>query len=151
MDSPKPLSLSRVMISRLLARSFINRLSVISSGPKTPRPAELLASARFESLIQELEKEFDFVVLDSPPVLPVADSVILASRVKSVLMVILGGVTPRDVVRLAKRKLSASNPMIAGSVLNGIDFADPYYYYRYYSNYYYPYYGGSTPPPDAKT
>jgi polysaccharide biosynthesis transport protein len=126
-------------VSAVIRPSPVSRLSLISSGPKTPRPAELLASARFEALMQELEKEYDFVILDSPPVLPVADSVILASKAKSVLIVVYGGNTPREVVQMAKKKLSVSNPVIVGTVVNGIDFSDPYYYYRYYSSYSYKY------------
>jgi len=95
----------------------------------------------------ELEKEYDYVILDSPPVLPVTDSVILASLVKSVIMVVRGGSTPRDLVKMAKKKLSRSSGVIAGTVLNGIDLSDPYYYYRYYSDYY-SYYGEERPPID---
>jgi succinoglycan biosynthesis transport protein ExoP len=123
----------------------INRLTLIPSGPKTPRPAELLASPKFERMLEQLQNQFDFVILDSPPVLPVADSVILASRAKSVVMVVHGGDTPREVVKLAKRKLAASNALILGTILNGINLANPYYYYRYYSGYYYSYYGKNDP------
>ena len=134
---------SDVDVDSVMRPSPVSRLFVITSGPKTPRPAELLASARFEELIRQLEKDFDFVIVDSPPVLPVADSVILASRVKGILIVVRGGSTPRDIVKMAKKKLSASNGIIAGTVLNGIDLADPYYYYRYYTDYYSSYYGKS--------
>jgi capsular exopolysaccharide synthesis family protein len=132
-----------VPISSVLRASTVNHLFYISSGPKTPRPAELLASAKFESLLQQLQKEYDFVILDSPPVLPVADSVILASRAEAVLLVVFGGETPRDVIKMAKKKLLTSNAVIIGTVVNGIDFSDPYYYYRYYSSYSYGYYGDS--------
>jgi capsular exopolysaccharide synthesis family protein len=125
----------------------LDRLFLISSGPKTPRPAELLSSERFLELMKELEKQYDYVILDSPPVLPVTDSVILASRVKSVIMVVRGGSTPRDLVKMAKKKLSKSSGIIAGTVLNGIDLTDPYYYYRYYSDYY-SYYGEERPTVD---
>src|SRR5262249_7532266 len=132
-------------VGSVLRATSQERLSLICSGPKTPRPAELLASDRFQELIEQLEKDFDFVVVDSPPVLPVADSVILASRVKSVMIVVRGGATPRDLVKMAKKKLALSNSVIAGVVLNGIDLADPYYYYRYYSDYYHGYYGETLP------
>ncbi|MCI0411186.1 polysaccharide biosynthesis tyrosine autokinase, partial [bacterium] len=126
------------------------RLSLISSGPKTPRPAELLSSTRFEELMTELQKTFDFVIVDSPPVLPVTDSVIIASRVDTVLMVVRGGATPRDVVKMAKKKLSKSNSTIVGTVLNAIDLTDPYYYYRYYTEYsYYAEAAGEAPPPKS--
>ena len=132
---------SDVPIASMMQPSPVPTLSLMASGPKTPRPAELLASERFGDLLRELESSYDFVIVDSPPILPVTDSVILASRVQSVLMVVRGGVTPRDVVKMAKKKLSSSNGVIAGTVLNGIDMADPYYYYRYYSDYYSDYYG----------
>jgi len=137
-----------VPIASVLKTAAVSRLTLMTSGPKTPRPAELLASARFGDLLKQLEGQFDFVIVDSPPVLPVADSVILASHVQSVILVVRGGTTPRDVVKMAKRKLAASNGIIAGTVLNGIDLADPYYYYRYYSDYYAHYYGGTQLPPD---
>jgi capsular exopolysaccharide synthesis family protein len=134
---------SDVSSSSVMQPSPVPTLSLMASGPKTPRPAELLASERFGELLRELESKYDFVIVDSPPILPVTDSVILASRVQSVLMVVRGGVTPRDVVKMAKKKLSSSNGVIAGTVLNGIDMTDPYYYYRYYSDYYSDYYGPS--------
>jgi len=125
----------------------LDNLYTITSGPKTPRPAELLASSRFEALIRELETNFDFVVVDSPPILPVTDSVIIASHVNGVLLVVRGGSTPRDLVKMAKKKLGTSNGVIAGVVLNGIDLTDPYYYYRYYSDYYSGYHGEHAPGP----
>lgn len=134
---------SEAPISAFLRATPIEGLFLFPSGPKTPRPAELLASERFQELIQQLETDFDFVIIDSPPVLPVADSVILASKVKSVMIIVRGGSTPRELVKMAKKKLSASKSVIAGVVLNGIDLADPYYYYRYYSEYYDGYYGNN--------
>ena len=125
------------------------KISVITSGSKSPRPAELLASNRFDELIQELSKEYDHVIIDSPPLLPVTDSVLLAAKTNTVLLVIRGGETPRDLVLQAKKKLMKCNPVIAGAVLNCINLQDPYYYYSYYS-YYKEYYGersqNPTPP-----
>ena len=89
------------------------------------------------------------MIVDSPPVLPVADAVIIASKVKSVMIIVRGGSTPRDLVKMAKKKLAASKSVVAGVVLNGIDLADPYYYYRYYSDYYHNYYGQTPPPPGS--
>jgi capsular exopolysaccharide synthesis family protein len=140
---------SNTEAAKIIRPSNLERLSVISSGPKTPRPAELLASNRFTDLMKELEAQYDFVIVDSPPVLPVTDSIILASRVKSVVLVVRGGATPRDIVKMAKKKISTSNNIIAGVVLNGIDLADPYYYYRYYSDYYSGYYADDQPRADA--
>jgi succinoglycan biosynthesis transport protein ExoP len=123
----------------VLQVSKVKGLSLITSGTKTPRPAELLASKKLEHLLEQLYSMFDHVVIDSPPVMPVADSLIIASKSQSVVFVIHGGVTPRDVVQMAKQKLSRADAVMAGAVLNYIDMADPYYYYSYYSNYSYRY------------
>jgi capsular exopolysaccharide synthesis family protein len=153
-DDPNEIGLSNYLtsdlpLSAVLRKAPVNGLSYITSGARTPRPAELLASGRFHTLLKNLEEQFDFVILDSPPVLPVADSVILASKAQCVLIVVYGGATPRDVVKMAKKKLGASNPIIVGTVVNGIDFNDPYYYYRYYSNYSYKYYGRAESPDNS--
>lgn len=128
---------SEIQATSIVRQSQIKGLSLITSGAKTPRPAELLSSVRLDQLLKELENHFDHVVIDSPPVMPVADSLILAAKSKSVVFVIHGGVTPRDVVQMAKTKLSKSDAVMAGVVLNHIDLSDPYYYYSYYSNYSY--------------
>ena len=117
----------------------ITNLSLITSGPKTPRPAELLAAHKLEELVQKLKKEYDHIILDSPPLIPVADSLILAAKCSCVIMVIHGGVTPREVVLMATQKLSKSEAPIAGAVLNCINLRDPYYHYNYYSSYAYRY------------
>lgn len=119
--------------------SKIKGLSLITSGSKTPRPAELLSSKRLDQLLELLKGQYDHVIIDSPPVLPVADSLILSAKMQCVVFVIHGGVTPRDVVNMAKQKLAKSDAVMAGVVLNHIDLTDPYYYYSYYSNYTYQY------------
>lgn len=119
--------------------SKIKGLSLITSGTKTPRPAELLSSKRLDQLLDLLREQYDHVIVDSPPIMPVADSLILSARMQCVVFVIHGGVTPRDVVNMAKQKLAKSDAVMAGVVLNHIDLTDPYYYYSYYSNYTYKY------------
>lgn len=123
----------------VLQMSKVKNLSLITSGAKTPRPAELLSSKRLDQLLEQLFAMFDHVIIDSPPVMPVADSVILAHKSESVVLVIHGGATPRDIVQMSKQKLSRADAVMAGVVLNHIDLADPYYYYSYYSNYSYRY------------
>lgn len=130
---------SDVKLADVTRASKSRGVSLITSGAKTPRPAELIASKRLERLLQDLQGEYDHIIIDSPPLIPVADSLILAAKVNCVVMVIQGGVTPRDVVNMAKQKLAKSDAVMAGVVLNNIDLTDPYYYYRYYTNYGYGY------------
>jgi polysaccharide biosynthesis transport protein len=123
-------------IGAVIAPTQVERVSVITCGPRSPRPAELLASTRFDELLKQLGEQFDVVLVDSPPLMPVTDSVILASKCQSVMLVIHGGSTPREFVQAAKKKLGKADAPVVGVVLNNIDFNDPYYQYSYYYSYY---------------
>ena len=115
----------------------VTGLSLIPSGVRSPRPAELLASSKFQQLLQSLREHFDHIIIDSPPLLPVADSMIIAGKCDCVVMVVRGGSTPRDFVQLATQQLGKAEATIAGAILNGINLTDPYYYSYYYSYRYY--------------
>jgi polysaccharide biosynthesis transport protein len=134
---------SDAKVQEVIRPSKVKGLSLITSGAKTPRPAELLSSHRLKALLEQLQGEYDHIIIDSPPLMPVTDAVILAAKSSCVLMVVHGGVTPRDVVQMAKQKLMKSDATMAGVVLNYIDLTDPYYYYSYYSRYYSYRYGES--------
>jgi len=88
--------------------------------------------------MQFLEGKFDHIVLDSPPVLGFADSIVLSAIVDGVLLVVSGGKTPRETLQRAKDNLSQVNAKILGVVINQVDIGRSdygYYYYRYH--YYY--------------
>ena len=109
-------------------------LSVLLSGPTSPSPAESLQSKSFQNLLSEIANSYDRVVLDSPPVGPVTDAVILSTRVDASILVVRSLVTSRDVVRHACKALQDVRANLAGAVLNA---ADPNrqgysYYHRYY-------------------
>ena len=113
-------------------------LDVLVCGPIPPNPAELLSSDRMRLLIREVVGEYDFVVLDSPPLLNVADSRVLATLVEGVVLVVKGGATPRELVQRAQSNIRDVGAHVIGVVLNNLDVrADDYYYYRYHSYGYY--------------
>jgi len=114
-------------------------LEALVCGPVPPNPAELLSSERMRTLIREAKADYNFVVLDSPPLLNVADSRILATLVEGVVFVVQGGATPRELVQRAQSHARDVGANVIGVVLNNLDVrADDYYYYRYYR---YDYYG----------
>ncbi|MBI3663851.1 MAG: polysaccharide biosynthesis tyrosine autokinase [Acidobacteria bacterium] len=117
----------------------IPNLFVISSGPTPPNPAELLSSEPMVGLFSELRRQFDFIVMDSPPAITVADSMILAAHADGVMLVIHGGVTTRESLRQAHKLLAGVNARLLGVVLNNVDIrsADYQYYYTYYYGDYY--------------
>jgi len=117
-------------------------LDVLVCGPVPPNPAELLSSERMRTLLNEAKTEHDFVVLDSPPLLNVADSRILASLVEGVVLVVKGGVTPRELAQRARSHARNVGANLIGVVLNNLDVrGGDDYYYRYY---HYDYYGSDS-------
>jgi protein-tyrosine kinase len=111
-------------------------LSVLTSGPIPPNPAELLGSARMGRLLAELEERFDMVIVDTPPVLAVTDACVLASHVGGVALVVRAGVSDRRQVARAKAALEAVKANLLGVVLHGVanEQREGYYYYYYYGS-----------------
>ena len=107
-------------IDSQLKQSGIENLSILTSGPLPPNPAEMMASKRMAQLSKSLEEMADIVIFDSPPVLPVTDAVALSNRVAGVIVVTLSGRTRRDATRQALQNLQRVNANILGGVLNGI-------------------------------
>ncbi|HUJ32842.1 MAG TPA: polysaccharide biosynthesis tyrosine autokinase [Candidatus Acidoferrum sp.] len=107
-------------------------LEVLVSGPIPPNPAELLSSDRMKKLVAEALEEYKFVVIDSPPLLNVADSRILATLVEGVVLVIKGGETPRELARRAQAYASDVGARVIGVVLNNVDLHREEYYYQHY-------------------
>lgn len=114
----------------------IPNLRILPCGPVPPNPAELLTSKRFDSLVKALEDNADYVLFDSAPVLAVADSSIISTRVGLVLVVIDASATHRTAVQHAVTEMHRVGGKIAGTVLNSLDPAgSPYYYGPYIYDY----------------
>lgn len=96
----------------------IPNLSVIVAGNQLDGPGELLASPRLTSLIQDLEAEYDLVILDTPPVLATADAATIASSVGGALIVVDGRRTDLKVLQLISSELNRAGGRVLGSVLN---------------------------------
>ena len=112
-------------------------LSLLYSGPIPPNPAELLCSMKMEALIKRLRQDFDHIIIDSPPVLPITDPTILSSIVDGVLMVVECEKTTRAALSRACKVVEHAGGKIIGTVLNKVDARrDGYYGYRYYHGYY---------------
>ena len=112
-------------------------ITVIASGPSPSRPADLLAGARFIALLKKLEESFDYVILDTPPVLAVADATILSRVVEGAILVVRANRTTRDTLLGTHRQLSQSPLKFMATVLNDVR---PEYDYQYYRRGYH-YYG----------
>ena len=114
-----------------------DRLLVLASGPLPPNPAELLSSSRTAELFRSLANQADVVLIDSPPVLPVTDSLVLSQRVDATVLVGSAGVTTRKAAARAAEMLLQLDAPVVGAVLNGVSEDSHYgsgYSYRYYTS-----------------
>jgi capsular exopolysaccharide synthesis family protein len=115
----------------LFSLDDIDHLSFIASGAVPSNPADLLASVRMKELITALRDKYNFVLIDTPPVIPVTDAVIIGSCVEGVLLVIKAGDTQRGMVSRAIELLVQAHSNIIGHVLTGVEYFIPEYIYRY--------------------
>ena len=118
-------------LQEVIKESQEDNLFVLTSGPIPPNPAELLGSKAMEQLLKEVEKEFDMVLFDAPPLLAVTDAQVLASKCDGAILVVSSGRTETEQAVKAKELLEAANSHIIGVVLNNkkMDKGKDYYYY----------------------
>ncbi len=109
-------------------------LYVLNSGTTPPNPLELLSSEKFEQMLAELRKKFTYIIIDTAPVLPASDAVVLGRLCDSLLMAIQSDRTTHHMARDAVKRLNASNVSVAGLILTqaNIKKGNPYQYGGYY-------------------
>jgi Mrp family chromosome partitioning ATPase len=114
------LILGNFPIDEILKVPGLDNLHFITYGNTPLNPSELLSSTAMDTLIAAVKPYFDLVLVDAPPILPVADSMQLATKVDGVLLVYRAGKVSRSSVRLAKQRLETVKAKILGVILNGI-------------------------------
>ena len=133
----------------LLEHPQLPNLTLMPAGKVPSNPAELLTSPRMPQLLEQLQASFDLTLIDSPPLLPVADSIILASYADAVLLVVDAGSTARSAAMHAREQVQRVGGHLVGCVLNAFDpSTTPYYYEPYY---YSTYYGKGEKPPEGSS
>src|SRR3989304_1441069 len=123
-----------VKITDVIKNSKVPGLYAIPSGSCPPSPADVLAGESFRQFIQSSREHFDLVLLDTPPVLPVADIHSLREQVDGVLLVYRAGHTPYPILKQAIEDISEEK--ILGVGLNRVKPRTDKYYRKYYSKYY---------------
>jgi protein-tyrosine kinase len=113
----------------IMQRGPMENLFFIPSGQQISDPSELVANGRLKFLLQRVEALFDWIIIDSPPAVPVSDASVLAKACDGVVMVVRSDVTPVDMARRAREEFP--DQTLVGVVLNGTD-ADAVPYSRYY-------------------
>ena len=113
----------------------IEGLDALTSGVIPPNPSELLGSERMQNILQRAKEEYDYVLIDTPPVLPVTDSLVLGRMVDGLILVIDSGEIKVEMAREVKNQLVHAGANILGVVLNKVRSEHHGYGYGYY--YYY--------------
>jgi len=119
----------------IVFKTDIENLYCIFSGSHPPSPSDFFASFSVGKALEDLHKRFEFIVMDSAPVLAGADTSILAPQCESVILVVRGQTTDRRALDNAINTLEPTKAKILGVVLNGVEVRRGYYYYRYYHYY----------------
>lgn len=114
----------------------VENLSVVLAGPVPPLPSELLSSDRLKALLDTMSEAYDMVVIDSPPVMPVSDSLILSQLVDSTVVVVRAGKTTSDMLERGLKSLQQVGANVKGFVINGASSKNGGYYYYGYGGYY---------------
>ncbi|GAB4332090.1 MAG: polysaccharide biosynthesis tyrosine autokinase [Calditrichia bacterium] len=135
--------LEKATLDDIIKPTFVDNLSIITSGSLPPNPSELLGSGKMKKLIEDLKGRFDAILFDTPPVIAVTDAAILSTLVDGVVLVIKAHQTHREAIKRSKYLLDNAHANIFGCLLNGLNVDRAYgsYYYYYYYYHYYQYYG----------
>ncbi len=128
--------LAHADLSSFIRPTRVENLRVLTTGPLPPNPAELLGSRSMTDLLTMMQKESDVIVIDSPPVLAVADAAILSRISDGVILVVDSGKTKRESALRAKEALEQTAARLLGIVLNRMPSNSGYYSYnsKYYSS-----------------
>lgn len=146
---PQP-GLSQLLVGTAKANDVVTpvpgvpQLWALPAGHLPPNPSELLGSRRFKAVLQGLREHFDWILIDTPPLLAVTDASVVAHGSSGVVVVVGAEMTTRQSVGAALEQLETVKARVLGAVLNRVDLAhQPYYYAKYYRRRYAQYYRAS--------
>ncbi len=141
-DVPQEPGLSNLLVgnaraAEVVCRTAIPGMSVLPAGRIPPNPAELLGSRRFIDFVAGLVSHFDWVIVDSPPAMPVTDPAVLGHSATATILVVSAEKTSRHAAREAVDRLESAGALVVGAVLNNVDLkTNTYYYARRYAEKY---------------
>ncbi len=142
LDVPATPGLSNVLVNmntaeEVVRHSVFQNLDFVSAGDIPPNPAELLGSDKFKEFIESIEKDYDYIIIDSCPVNVVTDTVIISKIIPDVVMVALQNSTEKEPLKDAIEQLEFVDAKILGFILNGVEYDyKGGYKYRYGRKYY---------------
>jgi capsular exopolysaccharide synthesis family protein len=121
-------------LAEVIHPTAIEQLFFLSSGPLPANPAELVGSKKMRDTLAALQEQYDYILIDSPPVMPVSDAILLSTMADGVVLVANARQTPRQVVRATHVRLSYAHAKILGVVLNQLHIRNGDYAYYYHQD-----------------
>ncbi|MBQ9283823.1 MAG: CpsD/CapB family tyrosine-protein kinase, partial [Acidaminococcaceae bacterium] len=95
-------------------------IDILTSGPVAPNPSEILMSNRMQAFLDTAREEYDYVLIDTPPIMPVTDAAVLSSKTDGVMLVVASGQDKPELVQMAKTRLEQAGANIIGCILNKV-------------------------------
>lgn len=135
---------SKIELDAVVKESFVENLSIITSGPVSPNPGEILGSDRMKFFLEETRKRYDRVIIDCPPLTGIGDAYVVGSILGQIVMVIHAGRTPVDLIKHTQKQLDKAGVKILGVILSMVDMEKERHagyskhYYHTYTRYYQP-------------
>ncbi|MCX8159473.1 MAG: polysaccharide biosynthesis tyrosine autokinase [Candidatus Saccharicenans sp.] len=124
-------------LNKLIKTTMVPSLFFVNSGPVPPNPAELLGSERMKALLDRLKAAFDFILIDTPPILSVTDSQVLGKMVDGLVLVVQADRTPKEALRQTREIIDLLQLKTYGVVINALNLDNRGYYHRHYYRHYY--------------
>jgi tyrosine-protein kinase Etk/Wzc len=141
----------RAMIDDIIRTSPIRNLDIITSGTIPPNPSELIGSERMKEFLADMQKRYDLILIDTPPVIAVTDAQVVSALVDGMILVVSSGITQTELAKRSRDLILKVGGKVIGFVLNNFDIYNTYgSYYKYYRYYNY-YYESRNPQPLKKT
>ena len=127
----------RIPLEGIIRKTPVENLDLIACGVIPPNPSELLASEKMKEFVAELQKSYQMILFDTPPVIAVTDAVVLSLLLDGVVLVVSAGQTSQQGLARAKILLEKVDAKVMGAVLNKTDVRSAFSPYHYYYHYHY--------------
>jgi capsular exopolysaccharide synthesis family protein len=147
LDNAKGLSTAIAGTSDVKVREFAEHknLYVLPSGPTPPNPSELLMSKKLAKLMDIFKRKFDFIIVDTPPIISVSDALAITKLVDASLIVVRFGKTTYEMMNHGMKQLEGIDAKVIGTIINQVDERKSGHYYYLYNKEYYQYYSSDGP------
>jgi capsular exopolysaccharide synthesis family protein len=122
---------SETNIEEVTRQTKIPGLDIITAGNVPANPSELLSSEKMKEFLAIAKQKYDFVIIDTPPIIPLTDAAALGTSVDGVVMVVQTNRTKREVVHQAEMLLQQAGCNLLGFILTNVEYYIPSYYYKY--------------------